>query len=59
MLISSSFFFFYKAYWYRLVITLEGSSKQQMTGEADEGRCDDFMVEHRLQNTLNKPVKTD
>lgn len=37
-------------YLYRLVITLEVFPKQQMTGGADEGRCDDFMVEHRLQN---------
>lgn len=32
-----------------IIVTLEVFSKQQMTGGADEGRCDDFMVEHRLQ----------
>lgn len=45
-------------YFYRLVITLEDPSKRQMTGGADEGRCDDFMVEHKLQDTVNKPIKT-
>lgn len=32
------------------VITLEGSSKQQMKGGADDGRCDECVVEHRLQH---------